>query len=221
MPNDLTLPDPARFSLTRFAQLLPIRDHIIGEDPGSFDGFREGMMQSLAPMTPYECVIAENLIAIEWEILQHRRMRDTGLRTVIRKAIRDAVVEREETTYEAEVDAAWELHEEVGGIEEDWEDPDAFDKDAAKATGLALATRAVSRDPAEFAAACEEIKTMGLDVVELMGEAYCTSARSVRKHDEKLPDLERRRREVKRDFDALQKLRPLEAEVIEEEVIEG
>lgn len=38
MPNDLTLPHPTRFGLERFADLLPARDHITGEDPGSFDG---------------------------------------------------------------------------------------------------------------------------------------------------------------------------------------
>ena len=86
MPKNLTLPDPTRFGLERFADLLPARDHITGEDPGSFDGFHEGLMQSLAPLTPYEGVIAENLIAIEWELVQHRRMRDVGLRAIIERS---------------------------------------------------------------------------------------------------------------------------------------
>ena len=103
MPNEHTPLAPTRFNLTSFAELLPARDHIIGEDPGSFDGFHGGMMQSLAPVTPYEGVIAENLIAIEWELLQHRRMRDAGLRQIIRKAICDAVVAEQEADIAAEV----------------------------------------------------------------------------------------------------------------------
>lgn len=215
MPNDLTPLDPAGFGLTRFADLLPARDHIVGEDPGSFEGFREGMMQSLAPMTPYEGVMAENLIAIEWELVQHRRMRDAGLRAVMRNFIGEAVTAREDAAYEVGLDEEWEAHVEASGTDEDWEQSSSFDKEAALARGLELAARAISRDRSECAAACEEIEAMGMDVVELMGEAYRTSNAQVRHHDNKGKELERRRREVKRDFDALQNARPLEAEVIE------
>ena len=169
-------------------------------------------MPSLVPLTPYEGVIAENLIAIEWELIQHRRMRDMGLRNIIRDAICKAVVSRERS---ASVEEDWAAHEEAGGTEDDWEGPYSFDTYSAEASGHELATQAVSRDPAEFAAACEEIEAMGLDVVDLMGEAYRTSSEQVRYHDGRGQELERRRREVKRDFDALQKSRPVEAVVIE------
>ncbi len=215
LPNDLTRPDPARFGLVTFAEFLPVRDHIVGEDLGSFDGFREGMIRSLAPVTPYEGVIAENLVAIEWELIQHRRMRDTSLRKVIRDAIHKAVVAREEAAHEAATDLDWEAYMEAGGDEDEWEEPFSFDRDAAEVTGRDLAARSISRDPAEFAAAGDEIQAMGLDVVELMGEAYRTHRSSVTSHEKKLVELEGRRREVKRDFDALQKVRPVEAEVIE------
>ena len=43
------------------------------------------MMLELAPATPYECVIAENLVALEWEMLQHRRMRNACIREVTRE----------------------------------------------------------------------------------------------------------------------------------------
>ncbi len=75
----LTPLEPACFGLVRFGELLPAKEHIIGEDPGSFEGFGEGMMSSLVPLTPSEGVIAENIIAIERELIQHRRMRDMGL----------------------------------------------------------------------------------------------------------------------------------------------
>jgi len=48
-----------------------------------------------------------------------------------------------------------------------------------------------------------------------------TCALPISKHEDKLQELERRRREVKRDFDGLQKARPIEVEAIEAEVIEG
>jgi len=220
MTTHLTPPDPSRFSLTSFAELLPARDHILGEDPGSFDGFRGGMMQSLVPVTPYEGVIAENLVAIEWELLQHRRMRDAGLRTIMRNHIREAVVARDRVDYEAELDEAWEKHQAAGGTDDDWEWPYEFDEEATEKHGDALARRVDPANAEEFAAACAEIEAMGLDALELMGEAYRASSRSISMHENKLQELERRRREVKRDFDALQKTRPAPPETIEGEAIE-
>ncbi|MEY8118866.1 hypothetical protein AB9F26_11435 [Falsihalocynthiibacter sp. BN13B15] len=218
MPNDLIPNDPARFGLARFADLLPAREHIVGEDPGSFDGFHEAMMQALAPLTPYEGVIAENLIAIEWELIQHRRMRDAGLRAAIRDAVIKAVIATGRADHEALLDAHFDKHTEAGGTQDDWEEPFSFDTEAAKASGAELAAQAISKDPAELTAASKEIEAMGQNVVELMGGAYRTSGVQVRHHDQKGQELERRRREVKRDFDALQKARPVVAEA---EVIEG
>lgn len=54
-----------------------------------------------------------------------------------------------------------------------------------------------------------------MDPVEIMGEAYRSRDWSVTHHDQKLRELEGRRREVKRDFDALQRARLVEATVIE------
>ncbi len=215
MTTDLTPSDPGRFDLTSFADLLPAREPIVGEDPGSFEGFHNGMMQSLLPMTPYEGVIAENLIAIEWELLQHRRMRDAGLRGVVRDRVSKAVVEREEAAHDAKIGEACDAHEAEGGTHDDWEEPFYFDLEAAEEAGQTLAQNSMSRDPDIFRAACAEIEDMGLDVVDLMSEAYRSYDESVTRHESKLPDLERRRREVMRDYDALQRARPIEAEDIE------
>lgn len=215
MTTDLTPPDPARFELASFADLLPARAPIVGEDPGSFAGFHTGMVQSLLPMTPYEGVIAENLVAIEWELLQHRSMRDAGLRKVVRNHVSRAVVRRELAAHNAKLDEACDAHEAQGGTEDDWEEHLSFDQEAAEETGQILAQNAVSRDPETFRAACAEIEGIGLDLVDLMSEAYLSYEDGVTRHENKLPELERRRREVKRDFDALQRARPLEGEVIE------
>ena len=214
MSSKLKPPDPERFDLKSFADLLADRAPIIGEDPGSFEAFREGMMQSLRPMTPYEGVIAENLIAIEWELLQHRRMRDAGLRKLIKKSIQDAVVKREKAAHEEALDDAWEKHEQAGGTNDDWEEPFDFDEDTAKTAGAALANKAVSNNPKSFRAACNEIEEMGLDALEVMGNAYRSAAPLVTHHEEKIQELERRRRKVKRDFDAFQSARPVEGKVI-------
>jgi hypothetical protein len=166
-------------------------------------------------MTPCEGVIAENFIAIEWELLQHRRMRAAGLRRVMRDRVSAAVVNREQAVHFEKLDEAWDAHEAEGGTEDDCEEQFSFDRDAAKEAGQSLAQNSVSHDSDTFQAGCAEIEAMGLDVVDLMGEAYRSYDESVRDHENKLPDLERRRREVMRDYDALQKARPVDAQVIE------
>ena len=213
MSKDLTPPSPERFGLTSFADLLPARDPILGEDPGSFRGFHQGLMRSLTPFTPYECVVAENLIAIEWELLQHRRMRDSNLRKVIHEAVRKAVIQREREKHNAALAAT--------GDEGARTTPYKFDEGAAQQMADALAARTVSPDPDVQAEACAEVVALGLQPVDLMSEAYVSPSAPARKHDIKIQDLERRRREVKRDYDALQKARPVEAEFVEAEVVEG
>ncbi|WP_223428985.1 hypothetical protein [Tateyamaria pelophila] len=193
----------------------------MGEDPGSFEVFHDGMVQSLAPLTPYECVIAENLISIEWEIFQHRRMRDAAVRKSIRNAICAAAIARGKKAYETTQQEAWDEHVEAGGTEDDWQDwyewddPFLGEKETSRNAGLELARKAVSTDPEDYAAACAEIEAMGLTFIDLMGEAYQPRNWQVKEHEDKLKELERRRREVKRDFDGLQNARPFEGEVIE------
>lgn len=214
MSQDLRTTSPTAFGLESFADLLPIRDPIPGEDPGSFEAFHAAMMVSLGPATPYECVIAENLVAIEWELAQHRRMRDASLRDIIRQAIFKAVVRQKDAEHQAALEADWERHVEAGGDEADWV-PTRSDRDAAETAGEELTARAMSRDPEVQARAYEEVSALGMDPVDIMGEAYRSRDRSVTHHDNRLRELEGRRREVKRDFDALQRARPIETTVIE------
>jgi hypothetical protein len=215
MSKDLTPPSPERFGLASFADLLPARDPIFGEDPGSFAGFHDGMIGQLTPFTPYECVIAENLIAIEWELLQHRRMRDAGLRNAIRWEIRRAATERERKKHVARLNAAWREFNRAGGDKDAWADPFEFDEAAAEEMAEDLAVRAVSPDRDVQAKACDELVELGFTPVDLMSRAYSDIYGLAYGHDAKMQELERRRREVKRDFDALRSARPVEAEVVE------
>ncbi|PWK53143.1 hypothetical protein [Silicimonas algicola] len=221
MSRDLTSPSPERFGMTSFADLLPARDPILGEDPGSFRDFHRGMMQSLTPFTPYECVVAENLVAIEWELLQHRRMRDANFRRVIHTSVSDAVLAREEARHEAALDEAWDKFIAEGGDEDAWKAPFEFDKAAALKMAEGLAARTVSQDPDLQAEAYAEVVALGLHPVELMSAAYLAWPAPASKHDDKIQSLERRRREVKRDYDALQKARPVDVKAIEAEVVEA
>lgn len=224
--NSVSAPDPGRFNLTSFADILPRRDPIVGEDPGSFSMFHAGMTQSLAPATPYECVVAESLICIEWELLQLRRMRDAALRETIREQICEAFVIAHETIHQHFLTQNLEDHLSGGGTKEDWEPPEDFDADAAEEAGQDLATRASSHDPQVQAEAYEEIEALGITPLDLMLMAYHGERDSLDDQDARIRDREQRRHEMMRDFDRLQSARRIasaveDAEVIEAEVIEA
>lgn len=214
MTKQPNLPDPADFGLQSFAELLSTRPPIPGEVPGGFDAFRAGLLASLTPITPYECVVAENLIAIEWELFQRRRMREAVLRKELRKSITKAAMHRAEKLHEdatdQAIDDAWDAHVEAGGDEEDWEDPLPFDRNAAQERIAALTEGVLSNDPLEQAAAYDALTEMGVPISDLMGDAYADAVGPGQRHDARVEALERRRREVMRDYGAIQKARPLD-----------
>ena len=102
----------------------------------------------------------------------------------------------------------------AGGSGGNWKAPSPFNREAAKVVGQNLAGRATAPDRKLRAKAYKAIKALGLNPVELMSAAYASV--TVRKvwHEHQLQDLERRRREVKRDYDALQSARLAAGKVV-------
>ena len=95
-----------------------------------------------------------------------------------------------------------------------------FDEKAAKAEGEDLAKRAVSSDRRIQVVAYAEITNLGMDPLQVMSGVYRTSDLEVAHHHLEIQQLERQRRDVKREFDTLQKARPLDAQAIDASVIE-
>lgn len=214
MANHLAKPNPADFGFTTFASLIGKRDPIPGEADLPFDVFHDQLVSALKPRTAYEAVIVESLIAIEWELLQHRRMRDVTLRSMTRDAICAAVVDREDAAWEENSDAEYEAWINAGNAEADFEHGE-FDQEAAEELGDDLAHRIVDADADVRSKADQELVELGLSALQIMGNAYRSHDRGVTHHDDKIQELERRRRLVKADLDALQKARPVDVEVIE------
>jgi hypothetical protein len=216
MPNALTHPDPRDFGLASFAELLTSRAPMPGEDPHSFDTFRRGLLASLTPATAYECVVAESLVAIEWELLQRRRMREASLRKTISEAILKSAMSCARAIHNAEVDKArdedWDEFIAAGGDGEEWDDPYPFDQDAAEERVAKLVDEVLSNIATTQAAAHKALTEMGVDLIGLMGAAYAQTFGEAVRHDTKTQELERRRREVRRDYDAILSARPIEHE---------
>lgn len=216
MSTHVVLPDPSRFGLSHFRDILPERIPLPGEEPASFQVFHAGLIHALAPITPYECIIAENLVNIEWELLQHWRVRQAELRRASRKAILDAVVKSEQERHEQALYEAFDAFIEDGGDRNDWEDPFFFDQEAAEKVGENIAAAAVSDDLTDRTYAEADLAERGIDVLDVLSKAYGEFNIEAIYHDAKLKELERRRREVMRDYELLQKARPIEAEAIRE-----
>jgi hypothetical protein len=211
--------DPRRFGLESFSDILPSRDPIVGEEPGSFAAFSEAMTLSLSPATPYECVIAARLIQLEWELIQQQRMLDASLRADIAQEICKATVSSYKHNYESVMNNSFDAHTDGGGVDETWAAPYEFDEAEAEADAEDLAMRAISHDWEIQAKAYEEITDLGLAPIHLLSSAHVnrTSIDSpTRIHGAAMERLERRAREVRRDFDLLRRARPIieDAEIL-------
>jgi hypothetical protein len=210
--NELATLNAGRFGLTSFADILPERQHIAGEDIGSYSCFHDAMLQALTPFTPYECVVAENIIAVEWELLQRRRMREAALRKSMRKSIKKALLDHFKVLHENDMDEKWKAFVAAGNDGDSWEDPYEFDEREAGAKADLLAMQVTSEDMTVQAVAAAEAEQRGVDLLDIMSAAYLETNSASEKHDDKAQKLERRGRELKKDYDLLQRARPIEAE---------
>jgi hypothetical protein len=218
-----TLPDPARFGLASFAQLLSQREPLVGEKPETYEALHAGVLKSLNPGTPYEVVFAEGLIAIEWDLLQHRTMREACIRQAIKSAVTKALLEKERAEYDQAMGEAYNRHLEAGDMKEPWNVPYEIDERAVEEAAEQLINRATSRDPKVQKAAYAELSGLGMAALELLSAANRgvlgegpAPDESPEYHDTKIRELERRRREVKRDYDQLRQSRPDVGAIIEQ-----
>lgn len=209
MNKKLKTPDPRDFNLESFGDLVSGKLSIVGEDAGTFEAFRSGLLTSLTPMTPYECVVAENLIAIEWELLQQRRMR-ASIRSALLQSLEYAVRASWKAEYEESLDRLWVDHVSQCGSQDDFEINEAFDEVGAIDAAKDLFARATSKDPTQRKDAYSEITELGSEPLDLMARGYRGNSNNAELHDQKVQNLERRRREVKRDLDDLQRARPID-----------
>lgn len=258
------MPDPKEFNLASFGEMLWRRIALPSEEPGSFELFRDSMVRDLQPMTPYEAVIADQLIGLEWAIIQHRRMQDAMLRKSMREATIDRLFALRKAQHERAVrdalggdDKGWgdeedlcdeeDLEDEEGGGDEDGEreeraeddagcaadaacekdaqgaeeeeneglrqEPEPFDQGAAAHEAAVLLTLLDSQDPEEVAEADRLLAELATSRMDLMVEVWHRLSGQLARHEDIIRDHERRRREVQRDLDALQRRRPVEGEL--------
>jgi hypothetical protein len=108
-PNSLMA---QQFGLTSFAELLFETSDAIGETDGSFETFHEHLLQSLMPMTAHERVLAENIIAVEWEISHQTRAMRASVRCGVEQDIQHHIINKHRDIYNAEMGKLRKEHQE-------------------------------------------------------------------------------------------------------------
>lgn len=200
-----------------FAELVARRPAIFGEDPGSYETFQAQLMQTFAPMDGYEYALAAELVDITWEIIQARHVKTTQLRITLTDKIYDAVLEHFKDEYDRQADAEWEAHVADGGTEDNWEQTVKYDYKACSNKAEDLADRATALDKMTVRQAQTELLALGIEQTVIFHEVYFDF--SARNRLDRLEDrqriLERRRRELERDYRRLQDRRPIEGEATE------
>lgn len=160
--------------------LIPRMSLLSGEEPMDFEGLREAFTRDLNPGTPYETALVENLVSLEWEGIRHRRMRDQ----LILAKCRDLAV------------GAFQDGR-IGIL------PPSKRDDAAKARANAL----VGEDTADRQKAEQALAKINISTAEIVAIAYQICAETLAIHEAKLADIEKRRRRLRQDFDALKTAR--------------
>lgn len=191
MPTDTVPASKA----TLLSGLVPGLELLPTEDGQQFDALHQGLVEELAPGTAYERCVVDSILALEWDMRRHRRLRDSLLknrfRTLLQRVFKTG---RPESSY--------------------FTSNETFPDDIVEAVQGYLAG-----DPEFRQQVADSLAGRHIDVQELVALAYDGVSEQITVHERAIADLERRRRLLREEFDKLKqaRLRPIpDAEVVEE-----
>ena len=219
--KSLKRPNPEDYGLESFRDLLQDSQNIIGEEESAFETFCEGLRTSLMPMTAYEAALAENLIMLEWEILQLNRSIRSNLRQKIESKIKAAVINAARAKYRADMEA---VKEEIYGRKSETErlcddlyfiPPYDFDEKSVEAEAIELIASLASPDTTKKESARLRLKELNTSPEDIFAAQFAASG-SFMETSDRVAALEARRRKLKEDYDRLQRYRPIDGDYSEE-----
>lgn len=161
-----------------------------GEDQREYDELREALLFDLRPNTPYERIIAEQLLGLEWEARRHRRLRDA----LVLSEFRTHLIKAFQKVARHGLIPAWEFEGEIR---------------ARKFLA--------SEDDREKS--LKDLELIQTTPTELLAKAYESMGLSLEPHERKIAEIEVRRRRLREDYERLTALRkaPIEdAEIVGE-----
>ena len=187
--------------------LLPERPAIIGEFSPAYEAFRVATLSDLAPVTQYEFLQAQQLVDLNWSILQLKASSDVELSTSMERNMGRLIDNKLEGNAESESRRQLNQYLEAGGDEDEFEDNVDWDGMDAQRDGIV--ERLKSTDPALRGQAFVEANSLGVDP-RLVLSAQLLKNVNYRRHIDKLPDLEKRARLLSAEYREIQKARPIE-----------
>lgn len=118
--------------------LLPERPAIIGEFSPAYEAFRVATLSDLAPVTQYEFLQAQQLVDLNWSILQLKASSDVELSTSMERNMGRLIDNKLEGNAESESRRQLNQYLEAGGDEDEFEDNVDWD-------GMDVSVRRASR----------------------------------------------------------------------------
>ena len=180
---------------------------IIGEFSPAYNAFKEAMLSDFAPATRYEFIQALQLIDLNWAILQTKASADvelsSGTESFIRHQLRQLLNKRAENKY----DDLLQLFINNGGDEDAFEDPIDWDEIDIRVDRILKAL--TSENYYERITATNECLEIGISPQLVLSGQLLNNDRYVA-HAEKLPELEKRVRQLSAEYRKLQNSRPVD-----------
>ena len=207
MVQDLNPTPGGDFGSLAINDLLPERPALIGEFSPAYEAFREATIADLAPMTKYEFLLAQQLVDLNWSILQAKVSADVELSKGAENFAKIKLTKAIENECDEEYDRLYEAFVENGGDEDGFEDPIDWDGIAPRGEDIVVGLK--SRDPGERESATAKAIALGVDPRLVLSSQLLNNS-GYRRHSEKLPDLEKRARLLSAEYREVQKSRPID-----------
>ena len=207
MAQDLNPTPGGDFGSLAINDLLPERPALIGEFSPAYEAFREATIADLAPMTKYEFLLAQQLVDLNWSILQAKVSADVELSKGAENFAKIKLTRAIEDECDEEYDRLYEAFVENGGDEDGFEDPIDWDGIAPRVDDIVAGLK--SRDPGERESATAKAIALGVDPRLVLSSQLLNNS-GYRRHSEKLPDLEKRARLLSAEYREVQKSRPID-----------
>ena len=187
--------------------LLPERPVIIGEFSPAYEAFKTATLSDLGLTTGYEYVLALQLVDLNWAILQRKASADIELSVGTENKIWLELKSKLSREGEEEYTRLLRAFEDAGGGVDDFEDPIDWEVISDRVDKLVIDLK--SADPLTSGKATAEAISIGVNPRLVLSQQYIDNF-NYRRHTDRLPNLEKRARQLSSEYREVQKTRPID-----------
>ena len=180
---------------------------IVGEFSSAYEEFRNAMLEDLAPATKYEFIQALQLLDLNWAIMQLKASANAELTSGTERFIRNELERALKAQAKGKYDYLLEIFVENGGDAEEFEAPIHLAEIKARVYTIVRALK--SENYSIRVAASNEALEIGISP-QLALSGQLLNNQNYIEHTEKLPDLEKRARQLSAEYRELQRSRPVD-----------